>query len=97
MCAHDASTDRSADVGTCVTTPHWVVVGEAANLSGRQRRMGFAGSQWAGIRDVAVAGKGASGPHAGLAMDRAGATDSYGGGEGDGVRGGAYGAMSRSG
>ena len=73
MCAHDAGTDRSADVGTSVTTPHWVVVGEAANLSGRQRRMGFAGSQWVGIRDVAVAGKG------------------------DGVRGGAYRAMSGSG
>ena len=36
---------------------------------------------------------GAGGPHAGLAMDRAGATDSYGGGEGDGARG----AISRSG
>ena len=31
------------------------------------------------------------------AADRAGATDSCGGGEGDGVRGGAYGAISRRG
>ena len=48
---------------------------------------------------AAVGGKGAGGPHAGSAMDRAGATDSdsYGGGEGDGVRGVAYGAISRSG
>ena len=44
-----------------------------------------------------VGGKGAGGPHAGSAMDRAGATDCYGGGEGDGVRGVAYGAISRSG
>ena len=43
-----------------------------------------------------VAEKGAGGPHPGSAMDRAGATDSYGGGEGDGVRGVAYGAISRS-
>ena len=84
-------------MGTCVTTPHWVVVGEAANLIGLQRHMGSAGSQWAGVRDVAVAGKGAGDPHAGSAMDRAGATDSHGGGEGVGARGIAYGAISRSG
>ena len=41
--------------------------------------------------------KGAGGPHPGSAMDRGGATDSYGGGEGDGVRAFAYGAISRSG
>ena len=46
---------------------------------------------------VAVAWKDAGGQHAGLATDRAGATDSYGGGEGDGVRGVAYGAISPSG
>ena len=58
--------------------------------------VGFADSQSrAGIGGVA--GKGAGGPHAGLAMDRAGATDSYGGGEGDRVRGVAYGAISRNG
>ena len=34
-----------------------------------------------------AAGKGGGGPHAGSGMDGAGATDSYGGGEGDGVRG----------
>ena len=45
----------------------------------------------------AVDGKGAGGLNAGSAMDRAGATDSYGGGEGDRVRGVAYGAISRSG
>ncbi len=46
---------------------------------------------------VAVAWKDEGGQHAGSAMDRAGATDSYGGGEGDGVRGGAYGALRLSG
>ena len=46
---------------------------------------------------VAVAWKDAGGQHAGLAMDRAGATDSYGGGEGDGVCAFAYGAISPSG
>ena len=50
-----------------------------------------------GSATVAVDGKGAGGLHAGSAMDRAGATDSYGGGEGDGVREVAYGAISRSG
>ena len=45
---------------------------------------------------VAVDGKGARGPPAGWAMDRAGGTG-YGGREGDSVRGGAYGAISRSG
>ena len=50
-----------------------------------------------GSGTVAVGGKGAGGPHAGSAMDRAGTTDSYGGGEGDGVRGVAYGAISRGG
>ena len=54
-------------------------------------------SRGRGSGTVAVAGKGAGGPHPGSAMDRAGATDSYGGGEGNGVRGGTYGAISRSG
>ena len=71
-----------------------MVVGEAANLIGRQRRVGFAGSRWAGIRDVAVAGEGAGGPHAGSAMDRAGATNSH---DGDGARGVAVGTIGRNG
>ena len=96
---HHANADRSADVGTCVTTPRGAVVGAAASLNARQRRRWVlpAVSRGRGSGTVAVAGKGAGGPHPGSAMDRAGATDSYGGGEGDGVRGGTYGAISRSG
>ena len=96
---HYANTDRSADVGTCVTTPRAAVAGEAASLIDRRRRRWVlpAVGRGRGSATVAVAGKGAGGLHAGSAMDRAGATDSYGGGEGNGVRGVAYGAISRSG
>ena len=89
-CAPDrADADRSPEVGSWVTTPRAAVVGEAASLNGRQRR-GY--RRW-GSGTVAVDENGAGGP----AIDRVGATDSYGGGEGDGVRGGTYGAISRSG
>ena len=44
-----------------------------------------------------VDGKDAGGLCAGSAWNRAGATDSYGGGEGDGVRGVANAVISRSG
>ena len=54
-------------------------------------------SRGRGSGTVAVDDNGAGGPHAGSPMDRVGATDSYGGGEGDGVRGVAYSAISRSG
>ena len=96
---HYAHTDRSADVGTCLTTPRGVVVSGAASLYGRQYRGWVlpAVSRGRGSGTVAVAGKGAGGPHAVSTMDRAGATDSYRGGEGDGARGVAYGAISRSG
>ena len=69
------------------------------SLNGRQRRrLGLlAVSRGWRSGTVAGAGKGAGGLNAGSAMDRAGATDSYGGGEGDRVRGVAYGAISRSG
>ena len=50
-----------------------------------------------GSGTVAADENGAGGPHAGSAMGGTGATDSYGGGEGDGVRGVPYGAISRSG
>ena len=85
---HHANAHRSADIGTCVPTPRWVVVGEPTNvIDRRRRRWGLpAVSRGRGSGSVAVAGKGAGGPHAGLAMDRAGATDSDGGGEGEGVR-----------
>ena len=87
---HHANAHRSADVGTCVTTPRAAVAGEAARVIDRRRRRWFlpAVSRGRGSGSVAVAEKGAGGPHPGSAMDRAGATDSYGGGEGDGVRGG---------
>ena len=61
----------------------WAVVGE--------QRIGMTGN---------AGGRYAGGRYAGSqlrAADRAGATDSCGGGEGDGVRGGAYGAISRRG
>ena len=76
-----------------------MVAGEVASLNGRQsRRWVLPGvSRGRGSGTVAIAGKGAGGPHAGPAMDGAGATDSYGGGEGDGVRRVPYGAISRSG
>ena len=87
--AHHANAHRSAGVGTCVTTPRGAVVDEGASLNGRQRRRWvlLAVGRGRGSATVAVAGKGARGLHAGSAMDGAGATDSYGGGEGDGVRG----------
>ena len=68
-------------------------------LNGRQRRRWVlrAVSRGRGSGAVAVAWKDVGGQYAGSAMDRAGATDSYGGGEGDGVRGVAYGALSPSG
>ena len=76
-----------------------MVVREAASLNGRQRlrRVYPAVSRVRGSGTVAVAGKGAGGAHAGAAMDRAGASDSYGGGEGDRMRGVAYGTIGRSG
>ena len=97
--AHHANAHRSADVGTCVTTPRGAVVEEGVSLNGRPRRRWvlLAVGRGRGSATVAVAGKGAGGPHPGSAMDGAGATDSYGGGVGDGVRGGAYGAISRRG
>ena len=69
------------------------------SLNGRQRRRWVlrAVSRGRGSGTVTVAWKDAGGQHAGLAMDRAGATDSYGGGEGDGVRAFACGAISPSG
>ena len=65
------------------------VVEGVTSVVDRQRRRWVlrAVSRGRGSGTVAVAGKGAGGLNAGSAMDRAGATDSYGGGEGDGVRG----------
>ena len=96
---HHANAHRSADVGTCVPTPRGAVVGRATSVIDRRRRRWVlpAVSRARGSGTVAVAGKSAGGPHAGSAMDRAGATDSCGGGEGDGVRGVAYGVISPSG
>ena len=77
------------------------VVEGVTSVVDRQRRRWVlpAVSRGRGSGAVVVGGKGVAGPHAGLAMDRAGATDSYsyGGGEGARVRGVACAAISRSG
>ena len=69
----------------------------AARRPARARGSGF----WAVVGEQRIgmtgnAGDGCAGSQS-RAADRAGATDSCGGGEGDGVRGGAYGAISRRG
>ena len=58
-------------------------------MNGRQRRRWVLLAVGRGRRSgtVAVDGKGTGGLHAGSAMDRADATETYGSGEGDGVRG----------
>ena len=61
---HHANAHRSADVGTCVTTPRAAVAGEAARVIARRRRRWVlpAVSRGRGSGTVAVAEKGAGGP-----------------------------------